>query len=315
MTLSAAPPLPAYSEAELAALSHAALIDLLIRDEDRVPRNVIDHCASRGDAMLALLQAKIEDENDEPVLGEWWLLLHAAMIAGLIASESAGLFLVRLMQHIGEREDYDTQDWLAGAWPWFFFNKPRSAIQAVRQMNDDTDLDGFTRCMAAEILIAWALRENPAVLDQELDALAQRAADKNEDWDLRIAAGTSLLGFPRERHRAMLGELGAERRSNFHDFYEEEIDLAFARGYDQGDWELAGEPWKFYAPGAIAARQDRWEQEDLEAGEDMLESADDYFDPVPLPYVRETEKVGRNDPCPCGSGKKYKKCCLPGEQA
>ena len=24
---------------------------------------------------------------------------------------------------------------------------------------------------------------------------------------------------------------------------------------------------------------------------------------------RTTEKVGRNDPCPCGSGKKYKKCC------
>lgn len=26
------------------------------------------------------------------------------------------------------------------------------------------------------------------------------------------------------------------------------------------------------------------------------------------------EKIGRNDPCPCGSGKKYKKCCLPLEQ-
>ncbi len=26
-------------------------------------------------------------------------------------------------------------------------------------------------------------------------------------------------------------------------------------------------------------------------------------------YRRETPKVGRNDPCPCGSGKKYKKCC------
>jgi preprotein translocase subunit SecA len=25
--------------------------------------------------------------------------------------------------------------------------------------------------------------------------------------------------------------------------------------------------------------------------------------------VRETAKVGRNDLCPCGSGKKYKKCC------
>ena len=26
-------------------------------------------------------------------------------------------------------------------------------------------------------------------------------------------------------------------------------------------------------------------------------------------YRREGPKVGRNDPCPCGSGKKYKKCC------
>ena len=28
-----------------------------------------------------------------------------------------------------------------------------------------------------------------------------------------------------------------------------------------------------------------------------------------LPYIRSSEKIGRNDPCPCGSGKKYKKCC------
>ena len=27
------------------------------------------------------------------------------------------------------------------------------------------------------------------------------------------------------------------------------------------------------------------------------------------PIVREDPKIGRNDPCPCGSGKKYKKCC------
>jgi preprotein translocase subunit SecA len=27
------------------------------------------------------------------------------------------------------------------------------------------------------------------------------------------------------------------------------------------------------------------------------------------PMVRDAPKVGRNDPCPCGSGKKYKQCC------
>jgi len=29
----------------------------------------------------------------------------------------------------------------------------------------------------------------------------------------------------------------------------------------------------------------------------------------PRPYKRITPKVGPNDPCPCGSGKKHKKCC------
>ena len=30
--------------------------------------------------------------------------------------------------------------------------------------------------------------------------------------------------------------------------------------------------------------------------------------------VKSTERVGRNDPCPCGSGKKYKQCCGKNEQ-
>jgi preprotein translocase subunit SecA len=47
-------------------------------------------------------------------------------------------------------------------------------------------------------------------------------------------------------------------------------------------------------------------------------SIDDLDTPQPIvpeqvaliekPFVREGEKVGRNDPCPCGSGKKYKQC-------
>ena len=29
----------------------------------------------------------------------------------------------------------------------------------------------------------------------------------------------------------------------------------------------------------------------------------------PKPVARKTPKIGRNEPCPCGSGKKHKKCC------
>jgi uncharacterized protein len=31
----------------------------------------------------------------------------------------------------------------------------------------------------------------------------------------------------------------------------------------------------------------------------------------PQPAVNPFRGVGRNDPCPCGSGKKFKKCCMP----
>ncbi len=30
---------------------------------------------------------------------------------------------------------------------------------------------------------------------------------------------------------------------------------------------------------------------------------------IKQPFRKKSEKIGRNDPCPCGSGKKYKKCC------
>ncbi|HEX4794775.1 MAG TPA: SEC-C metal-binding domain-containing protein [Humisphaera sp.] len=40
-----------------------------------------------------------------------------------------------------------------------------------------------------------------------------------------------------------------------------------------------------------------------------LDSRDTDVEPNHEPYRNPTPKVGRNDPCPCGSGKKYKKCC------
>jgi len=48
--------------------------------------------------------------------------------------------------------------------------------------------------------------------------------------------------------------------------------------------------------------------------EEGFNKEDDFFDdyedlPVTEP-VRTEPKIGRNEPCPCGSGKKYKKCCM-----
>lgn len=31
--------------------------------------------------------------------------------------------------------------------------------------------------------------------------------------------------------------------------------------------------------------------------------------PTPAQMLRQPPRVGRNDPCPCGSGRKFKRCC------
>ncbi|MCD6256064.1 MAG: SEC-C domain-containing protein [Deltaproteobacteria bacterium] len=54
---------------------------------------------------------------------------------------------------------------------------------------------------------------------------------------------------------------------------------------------------KFYSKEAIEERQERWrEEKELEFIDFLLENYN---------------KIGRNEPCPCGSGKKFKKCHLP----
>jgi len=45
----------------------------------------------------------------------------------------------------------------------------------------------------------------------------------------------------------------------------------------------------------------------------MLDEADPLLNAAveaPVLPVQSSHKPGRNDPCPCGSGKKYKKCCM-----
>lgn len=55
-----------------------------------------------------------------------------------------------------------------------------------------------------------------------------------------------------------------------------------------------------------AREQLAFEHSDASALREPPASADE--DPSAAPFVREERKVGRNEPCPCGSGKKYKSC-------
>jgi tetratricopeptide (TPR) repeat protein len=48
---------------------------------------------------------------------------------------------------------------------------------------------------------------------------------------------------------------------------------------------------------------------------EVLGKTSEWVSGLPSQGIVKREKVGRNAPCPCGNGKKYKKCCLPKEEA
>ena len=80
---------------------------------------------------------------------------------------------------------------------------------------------------------------------------------------------------------------------------------------------------KFDQMANITGQSEQWTVAgiiNLDAVEDEYALLDTDENPIPLveflrarPPIkqvqRESNKIGRNDPCPCGSGKKYKKCC------
>ncbi len=316
---------PDISGEELANLDLPGLIGLMIGNEDRVPRNVIDECVRRGDTMVEQLSCLVDDSRDwygEPS-GEWWLKLHAVMILGLIPTERAGLLLVNFMRRMSREEDHDLQDWLASCWPSLFQNKPESVLQVLRALCEDRTVDWYIRSCAIDAVVAAARRQGSDALESALEWLAGIVANEEEDWDLRLCSGNTLLDFPRVQHRQLLEDMAARQGFMGVHFSQNDVQQAYAAMQDKADWDRFGDPWKFYLPSEIAARQQRWTEEDTENDpvawdEDYGSSGNEFLDeayPFEAPYVRAEPKIGRNDPCPCGSGKKYKKCCLDADEA
>jgi hypothetical protein len=100
-----------------------------------------------------------------------------------------------------------------------------------------------------------------------------------------------------------------------------ESNLAYALRHSGGlpvhnkhEYELFGDTIDELARYHFAAGCEADWEDEPDAGErDGRQQMDRLFNLVPYnrkPIVNRFKTLGRNDPCPCGSGRKYKKCCL-----
>jgi hypothetical protein len=317
--------LPDLTPTTLVDHTPADLIGLLISLQDRVPRTLFDACVAHGDAMVQALvefSARIDarnDDNDEDDDAEyklWWMELHTLFLLGALPGEAAGHALLDALRRADGEEDHTLLDWIAGDFAALFANKPCAIIDAARTAVADRNLSWYLRCNLLDIGLAAALAESPQALDAELDHIAASAADPDDDPDFRWLAGNALMDFPRARHRDLLLQMAAEQlaKSRFGRVFDaSDVSMSDSDGPDLPSWLRRDAPWRFYDDDQIAARQQRWRDEEARA--------DQFLDDVNARHAahqtvqRLAPKIGRNDPCPCGSGKKYKKCCIALDEA
>lgn len=216
-------------------------------------------------------------------------------------------------------DENDFADWFAEYWPALFRNKSQFSTAPRRAIADDTGLPWYPPVNPAECALAHSYAQRVEELEAAIDRVAPLVNDNDADPEFRAIAVTKLLDFPRERHRSLLETIAGEQKNSEVmgiAFLDKDIEVSFERG-DRPQWLRFENPWGFYSPDSIRRRQERWAKEDARREGRQIERLSDNSPwatnaktSMSDTYVRHAPKIGRNDPCPCGSGKKHKKCCL-----
>jgi hypothetical protein len=180
--------------------------------------------------------------------------------------------------------------------PSLFISLCGGDFASLRRIVETPQADEWARVAAIEAL-AWFTHKGDIPLD-EMCATFSNWFDTLEPQNTNVVwygwqAGVALLGFGElepQVARAFRTKLVDNTILTFEDFQD---DLRAARADRDG----------FFKERGIGP------MDDAVAALEVFDT--DYEEPPALePAENKFRNVGRNDPCPCGSGKKFKKCCL-----
>jgi len=237
-----------------------------------------------AERVLSILSQKIETFENNPLL---WLEVFAAQLAGLIRLESAAPLLVAKLK--ADEGDFMNEE----------------CTYALTKIGGDAAVEAITKDFQAAPS-HYRLYASSALEDMRGENVVAKALELlkgNYDWDMQAKfIGAVLANFDSEGLRAAKGfgidDLPELRRGL--------IATAVLTGEDFPDLERLREAEHEHR--ADVRKRQEWLMGDfrppaMPPAKPVLEK------PIVQP-VKSNQKIGRNDPCPCGSGKKYKKCCM-----
>ena len=272
-------------------LSDDAMIDLLSTEEDRLSRAAVDEILRRP-RLAPRLAALIDEEElwtaHDP---SSWAPVHATFLLAAMKPPGGLDAVLRALERSATNEETFLMDVADSLLAGFGPDSVPSLIAAFENAGS------YPRIWINDALAHLAVA-HPGTRDA-VRAHLRRVALEEKRKEVASCAAQNLLGLGGETDRDTLSVL---------------VDRGLI---DEGeDYSIPPTlDWlRFYDADAIAEREEDEPAENL----DEILPADPSLDVLsrldepsaaPAPIVNAERKVGRNDPCPCGSGRKYKKCC------
>jgi hypothetical protein len=304
-----------------AEMTTAELIDLLFKEEDRATLEHARELIARGEEAARSLREILVNEDYwyEGQGGDHWIVVHAINILAAMRDERALPLLIEMVPHAYFSNHESAVEVLPAALGHYGATAVDPYMKFISEYRGAChDNPDFAHCRhtVSAALTRIALNDE-AVRPRLADFVIGLFADPKED-DRIFLSFSSGHPIALDKEPGKDRSLKAVRAAYDRGMISQEINGSF-KEFTRTVRErrpslfndLKSDLFYFYSPEEIRRRQ----KERAERQED-----DPYrLDAKPLIPVNYTvaergslqrqEKVGRNDPCPCGSGKKYKKCC------
>ncbi|MCG7848758.1 MAG: DUF1186 domain-containing protein [ANME-2 cluster archaeon] len=300
---------------ELPGYQAAALIDIMTELGLFVNKQLAQEIAKRDDAVF-YLRKLIQDgkhwRSSGP--GDSWSPIHVIHILPLIRNKAAFELLLDIIRY---HED-DLNYWLTEDVPGLMVAFGEEFIELLKEFSEDETLEAFARSTATGALgtlgIIFPLHQNE--IKQHLIKLLKIT----EDGTFAGIVADDLASFHDpsvmpEIHRAFkegriddpfVNEEELEDVINgvFYDLDEDNFKRNTANPLDHFSFENIEH---LHLINSKEEEEDEFEEDSSCLEDEGFESEMDYEKP-------EKKKIGRNEPCPCGSGLKYKKCCIKNDK-
>lgn len=215
------------------------------------------------------------NDSDE---SEAWVSIHAWRVLGQLRAVEAVDALLEVVHEIDDRDF----DWMGGDFPVVFMMIGPKALPSLTSYLMTKDKLYAQACVIHGIEKIG--NQYPEYKEECIDILTKKLAKfQNNDEILNAFLVCYLLDLKAAESIDVIREA----------YQQDKVDYAISGSLEEVEVDL-GLREKRSVP---KTKTHRITDEVL----DVLDLLDDQ---------PKSKKVGRNDPCPCGSGKKYKKCCL-----